>query len=478
MQSLPLPTGCTGLKASPKFRQELRNVYAVAGEKPTLSIRPGVDGLGVQAGKCRGMGLYRNNTTGDEELYAVFGTRLLKIVIDNALAEKKLTAADLAITDIGEIPASGECILIGGFTKLLIMQVGGDAFVYDGTTLDQITDPQYLPSVSCDYEAGRFVFVPSDGSPMFWSDLDNPASIQPENYADAEREPDPNKAVIKIKDTVFLLGTRSIQRLRYRAGINTYVAEGGESAAVGYVGGLTRFGENYAFVGQGTNGGFDIYAFGQAPQAISNDFVSELINSEYSLRDIENMRAEYAVIEGTPILIFYFPRHTLAFANGGWSFWHSDINGQRIGTWDITHLQYAYGFIFSGDEDGTLGALRDSGNEYGEDIEWLMKTYIRTPQDDRMSLRRIALGVTMGMAGIASVDAQGKGDKASQVGMSLSRDGVLFGTAPAYRSMGPLGDYGRGMFWGGPIGSSRDGLSIIFNGYGNADMTIDGVWFE
>lgn len=475
MQPIPLPSGNTGLKTSPRTRQELKNLYLVSGDSPSLSLRHGVDSVASADGVCRGLGIYRNQSTGDEELYGVFGQRLKRVTISNVRRDKKLLPSDIQVDDLGEIPNSGECILKGGFTRLCIIQVGGVGYTYsvsDG--LQQITDVDFLPSVSMDYDSGRFVFVPKDGSPMFWSALDDPSNIAFNDYADAEREPDPNKACKRIKDTVYLLGSRSIQGLDYDPTLDTYIARGGESAAVGYVGGLTSFGEVFAFVGQGTNGGFDIFVMGQEPTSITNDYVAELINSEYSLSEITNMRGEYAVIEGVKILLFYFPRHTLAFANGGWSFWQSGVSGYGINTWDINHIQYAYGYLFTGSsKDGVIGVLRNNGSDDGSPIEWRLNTYIRWPADSINSVRRISLDATAGLIGSSDSVAD-----ESMVGLSISRDGVVFPSSPIYMGMGARGDYTKSVVWRGPFGSSRDGYSLAFSGYGRSDMTIGGVNFE
>lgn len=479
MQPVPMPIGLSGVKTAPKFRQEIKNMYRVGGDVPVFALRPGNRRLAALPlnGKCRGMGLYRNKDTGNEELYAVFGQKLYKITIQNVRADKVLNEPDLLFTEKGTIPGASECVLTGGFTKLLVMQVGGLAFVYDDVGgLVQITDPNYIPSSSCCYEGGRFVFVPTDGEPMFWSRIENPAVIDPQNYVDAEREPDPNKANIKVKDSVYILGSRSIQRVRYRASIDSYVPDGGESAAVGFAGGLTPFMETFAFVGQGANGGFGIYVMGNEPQPISNEYVSELINTEYSLPELGRMRSEYAVINGVDTLVFYFPRHTLVFANGGWSFWQSGVGGLQYNTWDITHIQYAYGYLFTGDKQGYFGALYDQGRDHNDGIEFGVKTYIAGPPNQRFTLRKLAASCTMGKA--ATVPAENMGEYAeSFMRLQVSTDGMTYG-AGKWRSIGDLGDYGIGCKWSGGIASSWQAVSIALSGIVDSHFSIEGIYFE
>lgn len=474
MQPLPLPSGLLGVESLPKFRKEVINMYVSGDEFPILRMRPGVRMLKNLGGACRGMGIYRNVATGNEEVYAVFGQKLYKITIQNSVALKSLLGNDVLAADVGDIPGSGPCLLLGGFTQLCIIQIGGLGFVYDDTNgVTEITDPNWLPSVSMSYDNGRFLFVPADGSPMFWSNLDDPGNIDFLSFADAERAPDPNKACITIKDTVWLLGSRTIQGLIYNPSVDTYIARGGESASVGYVGGLTIAGEWFAFLGQGADGGFDFYYFAGQPERISSDYVSELLNKEYSLRELTNIRAEHTVFSGTPMLIFYLPRHTLVYANGGWYIWNSP--GHE--TWMITHQQYAYGFSFTGDAEGNLGYLDQSGAEYGEQIDWMFRTYLAGPQEQRFTLRKLALSCTMGKAGSQDRDFKTAIMKEPQAQLALSADGETFAYGP-WLGMGDLGEYGKGMFWSGGLKSSRHSLCIQIKGYGDSDMAIQGVYVD
>lgn len=479
MPNITLPVGLSGLEASPKTREKVKNLFYTKGQNPTLSIRPGIDFIKDAFGKCRGIGLFRNNVTGDEELYMVSGTKLVRITVINSLARKELSSADVEITDVAtevittvtDIPGSGKVILLGGFTKLLVMVQGERAYVYDQVNgLLEITDSNYLPSDSVTYDSGRFVFVPTDGSPFFWSELDDPSSIQPQSFADAEIFPDPNRATFANKSTIYVLGSRSTQRFNYDATQDTYLTYKGEESNIGYVGGMVRFGETFAFVGNGADGDFDIYVMSGQPTAISNDYVSELINNEYSFPDIQNMRAESFKWKGTEMIVFYFPRHTLVYY-GGWSFWQSGISGSAIETWRIGFVEYAYGYLWTGDlTDESIGVIRDSGNEYGNDIEWLIKTFISLGPESNAILNRVVATATMGKVSTTEANKP-------QIGLSANTDGRIF-RAPFYLNLGRAGDYNKDLRWGAPIIKGYDFFGLQFVGKGNAVMNVDEVYFE
>lgn len=468
-QSITLPTGLNGLEASPKTREEVKNLFFTNGETSVLSIRPGIEGITTGFGRCRGSGLFRNNFTGDEELYMVSGNRLVRVTITNPQARKNITVNDVQVEDLGEIAGEGECILVSGFTKMLVMQIGGTAYVYDHDDgVVEITDEDFIPSVSASYDNGRFVFVPNDGQIFFWSSLDDPGDIKPQDFSDAEIFPDPNKVVYTHKSSIYIGGSRSFQRFTYDGNLQTYRTYRGEESTVGYVGGITGFGETFAFVGNGSDGDFNIYIMDGQPRAISNDYVSELINDEYSLFEVENMIGESFEWKGTTLLVFHFPRHTLVFY-GAWAFWQSSITGERPTRWRINYLQSAYGFTWTGDFlTSDIGVLRDSGNEYGNDIEWGIKTYINATPEANFLINRITTRITMGKA---------LGGSVPRIGLSVSKDGRIF-PAPRYKTLGTTGRYNKELRWGSPVIKGYDNVGIRFTGYGNVVMNLDGVFFE
>lgn len=468
--ALPLPTGLSGLDASPKTREEVKNLFYTRGKIPVLALRPGVDLIALTGGgRCRGQGLFRNNLTGDEELYQVSGQKLQRITITNPQARKVLTSSDILIEDLGVIDGATECILVGGFSRLLIMQVGGKGFVFDQVNgLEEITDPQFLPSVSVVYDDGRFVFIPLDGDVFFWSLLDDPASILPENFADAEIFPDPNKAVWVDKSILYVAGSRSVQLFSYDAIRDTYITYEGRESKKGYVGGLVKFGETHAFLGNSSDGNFDFYVMADEPKGISSDYVAELLNDEYSLPELTNIVGQSVEWEGTPIIIFYLPRHTLVYY-GDWALWHSGIQGGQDSTWRINHIQSAYGFQWTGDDNNDrIGVLRDSGNEYGDDIEWGLLTKILATPETNGVLRRVTVRATMGKSSGSSVP---------RIALQISKDGRIPGKI-MYRTLGDQGNYNAQLRWGAPLAKGYDYLGLQFTGYGNVIMNVDGVFIE
>ena len=293
--NIALPTGLKGLISTPRTQESVHNLIYSQEASERLTIRPTVKKLLELDGVCRGMGLFRNQVSGEEEVYGVYGTKLYRINIVNAVADKDLSAGDVVATEIGTIGEQADVIILSDFAVMLIMVKGGTAYTYDGTTITPITDTDYKPSVSVALDAGRFVYCPADGSPVFWSDVGKPDVIQGTSFVDAEFKPDPNKAVYQRKGLIYILGSRSVEVLQYDRG--SYRRLSSDSTNTGYVSCLVPYGDSFAFLGQNEQGGFDFFAMSDVPQKISSDSVSELINVKYQTVDLINATAFYIVWE-------------------------------------------------------------------------------------------------------------------------------------------------------------------------------------
>ncbi len=162
MAELELPTGFTSIKEFPRAKESLINMMNVGKNK--LMQRPGVIPFVDSFGPCRGSIKFQ------DELYQVSGTKLLKIQKDGAVTN---ISNDFVI----DIAGDAQCVLSVGFTFLVIVVKGDRGYAWDGTTLSEITDPQFISSNDVTYINGRWVFIPSDGSPAFFTDALDPLTI-------------------------------------------------------------------------------------------------------------------------------------------------------------------------------------------------------------------------------------------------------------------------------------------------------------
>lgn len=464
MNPLPLPAGLAGVKASPYQQQSVRNCIASNGK---LKARPVVDNYLDLGGKCRGMGLIRDINTGDEELFGVWGTTLKKVKISNPQFQKRLGSGDVIAIDVGTVQGLAEVKIVSDFSRACVMIVGGPAYIYDITnkTLTQITDPNYIPSVSVGVDDGRFVFAPADGSPFFFSRLRDASDIE-SRFFDAETKPDPNKGLFVRKGLLYGLGSRSIEGLNYNTSTDNYQRISENTDKVGYVTCLTEYGDDFAFLGQGTQGGYGFYAYSTKASKISNETVDEIINRDYSERELRNLESTYFEWEGTPVVVFLLPRHTFVFYGSGWALWQTGVSGQEVKTWRTNNVAFCYGYYWSGDSlDGSFGNLVYDNMEFGQPVESLIETYINFGANANSVVKNIYLDVTTG----TSPD--------SRLSMTVSKENKFFGPA-IWQDLGKTGDYTKTIRLGPPVGKFNRFMGLRVQWYGSVSINVDGVQFD
>ena len=469
MPQIELPTGLKGVDASPYQRETVRNLIYSNGK---LKGRPVVDNfldLGEEGSPsaCRGLGLIRDFDTGDEELYGVWANKLKRITITNPQFGKRLTADDVTIEVVGDIADQAEVKIVADFSRACIMVVGGPAYVYDiaGGTLTQISDSNYLPSAEVVVDDGRFVFAPIDGSPFFHTDLSNPANIEPRIF-DAETKPDPNKSLYVRRGLLYALGSRSVEALDYRVQLDNYQRVSQNTDKVGFVSCLTQYGDNFCFLGQGDNGGFEFYQYGTVAEKISSETVSEILNKDYYERELRNLRATYFVWEGTPCAVFLLPRHTLVYY-GDWCVWQTGLSGgEKLNTWRTNDVQFVYGYYWTGDSvDGSVGNLVYDNSEYGQPVEWLIDTFVKAEPQERFRINNIYTDVTAG----TSPD--------SRISMTVCTEGKIYGPDRWY-STGDFADYKTTVRLGPNVGRFTGYMGLRIRGYGDIGLNIDGVFID
>lgn len=461
--AIPLPKGLRGKIDSPKQIEALINCFYQGGEVPTTTPRPGVLNAKTGIGKCRGSGLF------NEELYQVSGTQLIRITVTGIVTGEFPEPSDITIEDLGTIEGGGECELEASFTQLAIMAVNGKAYIYDKVSnLREVTDSNYVASISLAQDQGRFVFVPANGDPFFWTELLDPTNILPTNFADAELFPDPNKAVIYRKKSIYVLGTRSIEQLIFNPVKDTYEAISAVSSNVGYVGCLNYYGESFTFLGRGQNGGYSFYVMGQQAIPISNPTVDEIVNNikKYTLDDLEGSISDYFRWEGFDIGVYHLSRDTFAFT-GDWSQWYSGKDKNDDPTWRIRSIQFAYGFLWTGDfNSNTIGILTSDASEYGQNVEGEIITFIKALPRTGFDVNRVYAQCNTGQS-----------NSETGIALSISEDGINYGEED-FTPLGDKGHYNQEISWGSPVIRADNHVSLKLRWVGDVIVNTEGVSFD
>lgn len=150
--------------------------------------------LSVGFGPIRGLWTFNN------VMYVASGNTLYKV------------DTEYNVTTIGVLLNDGPVSMADDGTHLFIA-CNGPSFVYNATTLafGQITDVDFPGALTVSYLGGYFVFIEPDSQRVWVTQLLDPTSIDPLDFASAEGSPDGLVSSITDHSEVWLFGTNSVE---------------------------------------------------------------------------------------------------------------------------------------------------------------------------------------------------------------------------------------------------------------------------
>lgn len=459
MARIPFPNGFEGSEDLPRTRRKLQNCWK--NEKGRLIGRPSILELNVVVD-----GLARGAFVWNESLYMVFSQDLIKIT-DTTTG---------AFSIIGTIAGPQVIETAVGFNEAVIVVKSGAIYTLDKTdTLVDISgNANFVSCADVAHIDSRFVYIPADGSPAFFSDVGDAGSVQVLSFFDAEVLPDKNNAVFVFKNTLYIMGTDSIELFENQGTTPVpFVRRGGGAIDNGFIGGLLEYNNTFLFVGREKNQDFGIYAIGQgiAPK-ISNEAI-DLILSTYTLGELAEAIPGRIKWRGDDIATFTLRRDSFGFFKGNWFLLDTIFSGISR-PWGAGFIAQFEGEYFTAFE-GRIGKFAKGNTDYGERITRIIDFGIEQPDVEFFSVQDIELGISQGFNPLPTTktilsalfdDAQGFFDNMpgffddapsslspapGSVSLFLSRDNVLFGS-PLTRNLGALAAYGQKLRWNYPGG--------------------------
>ena len=388
--------------------------------------RPGINAIGNTGRVARGAFEWNGS------LYEVASTDLLKVNTDGSHVV------------IGTIAGSTQIVSAIGFNDAAIVVKGGNAYTLDKTdTLTQITSPNYYPSDSVSHINGRFVYIPTDGEPAFFSDVGAAGTIQGLSFFDAEELPDLNKVCFNSRNILYIGGTDSFELFRDFGTPTVPFQRLNARIDYGYISGLLEYGNTFLFIGREKNQDVGIYAIGQgAAPKISNEYIDTILKT-YTEAELSECISGRIKWNGHDIATFTLARHSWGFLGGNWFDLDTRIAGENT-PWQAGHivefdLKY---YSFSSSSIGVFEAINtDNGNPFERQINGVFES------ENDFSLQRLEYRLS-----------QGYNDGVGSVGLQVSDDNVLF--SPVFeRLTSSLGGYSDKLEWNYPGGLGHyDGL--------------------
>lgn len=317
-----------------------------------------------------GLGPHRGGIVWNGVLYRVIGEALYAI-----------NSAGSA-TVVGGVNASGRVQMDYGFEYLAIAS-GGGLWLYNGTSLDKVTDPDLGAVKGVIWIDGYF--MTTDGEFLIVTELSNPFEVNPLKYGSSEADPDPIVALLKIRSEAYALNRHTIEVFG-NVGGPAFPFQRIEGAQIqkGVVGpsACCVFADTLAFLGGGKNEAPSLYfgMNGQAERIASREI--DLILSEYTEEELSTALLQERVYDGHLHLIVSLPRHTLVYDQAASALLQQRVWFQLSTSRDAMGPWLAEGIIRAYDRwnvchpvTGAIGYLSgDVVTHWGLDVNWQFST--------------------------------------------------------------------------------------------------------
>lgn len=357
--------------ATPDFRTSYPKNLVPVPKQTGISagyLRP-ADGI-VEAGT--GTGINRGGINWNGTLYRVMGTKLVSIAEDNT------------VTEIGDVGTGDRVTFDYGFTYLAIAS-GGRLYLYDGTTLTQVTDPDLGTVLDVVWVDGYY--MTTDGEFLVVTDLDDPFAVNPLKYGSSEADPDPVNALLKLRNEVYALNRYTIEVFD-NVGATGFPFQriAGAQIQKGTVGTHANcvFMDNIAFLGGGRNEAPSIYMGANgSTQKIATREVEEIL-ATYTEAQLSVAFLEERTDKAHQFLIVHLPNHTLVFDGAA-----TQVMGQPVwfslsstlvgdGKWNACTVIWCYDkWNVCHPDTNQFGYLDDTiSSHWGIDVGWEFGTQI------------------------------------------------------------------------------------------------------
>ena len=333
-------------------------------------LRP-ADGL-VKNGE--GPGVNRGGIERDGVCYRVMGTKLCSI------------AADGAVTVLGDVGGTDDNLVTMTYSfDLLAIASGGNLYYWNGTTVDQVTDPDLGPVLDVVWVDGYF--MTTDGEFLVVTELLDPFAVNPLKYGSSEIDPDPVVALVKLRNEIYALNRHTIEVFD-NVGGNLFPFQRVEGAQIqkGVIGtqACCVFVETIAFLGSGRNESPGIF-MGANAQAnkISTKEIDEVL-TDYTEVQLATVKLEARNDRNHQHLYVHLPDQTIVFDLTAtqatnipvWFVLSSSTVG--LARYKARDIVWCYNKWLIGDPtSSTIGYFENTiGSHYNERVSWEFSTNI------------------------------------------------------------------------------------------------------
>jgi hypothetical protein len=408
-----------------------------------LNLTPVAQAQGISTGYLRpadgivangtGPGLDRGGVEWNNILYRVMGTSLVSI------------SATGVVTTIGSIPGSDRCILVYSFEYLAIAG-DGKLYLYDGTTLTQVTDPDLGTVVDVVWVDGYF--MTTDGEFLVITELNNPFAVDPLKYGSSEIDPDPVVGLIKLRNEIYAVNRHTIEVFQ-NVGTTGFPFERIQGAQItrGSVGvnANCAFLDQIAFIGGGMGEGVAVWLGVNGNSVKISTREIDIVLSDYTEAQLALAFMETRTDRDYRQLMIHLADKTLVYDGAAsavlqqpvWYCYSSSLDG--VGRYRSSRLVYAYGRWNTGDtQSNAIGYLVDDvSTHWGQTVGWNFQTQIIYNESRGVVVHDLELVALTGRVALGADP---------QISTSYSQDGITYSQQKFIRA-GKIGDRSKRLVW-------------------------------
>jgi hypothetical protein len=425
---LPFGGGSYAHRSRPLSAQRMLNMYLEQAPPGAKTLAANVPAFGTEDFAEVGNGNIRGGITVNNLVYVVSGTSLYQLF------------ADGTSTLLGTIPNADRVFMAADGTNVFIA-TDGLGYVYNGTTVAQVTDTDFPGALAVAFldgytlivepESGRFWICETPYTPTAWNALD---------FATAEAAPDDLVSIIVDHREVFLMGRESIE-VWFNSGNSDFPLERTPSGFI-EIGCLSTHGpakiDNTVFFPAND---FTVRRLdGYTPIRVSNHAIEQAIESYedktcYGMTWVEGGHSFYSLTFATATWVY----------DASTQLWHERQSyGQT--NWRPVFALRAFNELLVGDATSNkVGALSaDVFTEWGDPL--IASATAPSVNDENRPLEHTRLELVF-ENGVGLATGQGS---APLVMLDYSDDGGRTWSNQYTRSLGAQGNYKSRAVWNRP----------------------------
>lgn len=391
-----------------------------------LRIAPGITGTDQVDGADRG-GIAWNGVA-----YRVIGSKFGSI------------SAQGLFTEIGDVGSGGPCWFDYSF-DLLAVGSGGRMYYFNGSSIEQVTDPDLGTALDGIWIDGRF--MTTDGEFLVVTELNNPTAIDPLKYGSSEEDPDRVVGLIKVRGEVYAINRYTTENFSNTGSTGfPFARNSGALIPYGAVGAYAKapFLQTFAFVGSARGEALGVYLAGNGDaQKISTKYVDDAL-AKLSEEEAALIECEARVDADEQRFLVHLPDKTLVYyatasqrtQSKVWAVFASGVDMDQAYRGQRGVL--AYGKFIVGDDQGNIGFIDGTtAKHFGDVAGWRIDTALIFNDAGRGIINAVEL---TGLAGRAALNSE------PRTFLSWTIDGVTWSQERAI-STGRAGERSVRMQW-------------------------------